>query len=429
MRHLQLLLIAVLLVWASGLVASPDTPITVIPSIMSSAEAMPQEGSSSEFSLTPGQLGEMPVKKEVYVTVDSIPTRTDIIVRFDGGPGMQFISRIVAVMYTSDGRIVMKSMERPLFVGTELVFEGTPGVDRMKITAYYTTGEVVVIHDRRYGRPLDPVPVTPVRTPTPVTDIPVITPVPVDPTPVPYTPVTPPIPDDPEGTPVIYRGYYDPSAPLPIPDEGYLIVVHPRDATVYAGAELDYYLTISAAPGHQQPVYLVLEIDAIVTSYQFELGQINPPYPRTIVSSVPIPAYLPGGIRITGTIIGESGGLREETTVYLSILGTGATIQDTIILSGAAAGVLVAGGLLGLSASGLSSSLASIQALQSGTQQTGRSDRQSLYAGSAAGIIWHKEGDYVWTGQPDTDSLDDLDELLDDALDNQEHTDETLPEE
>jgi hypothetical protein len=197
------------------------------------------------------------------------------------------------------------------------------------------------------------------------------------------------------------------SSPIPpssarIPPGGYAISVSPSQTTAYAGSNLDYSLTIHADQTFQSPVSLRLEIDAVVTTFQFDLGRANPPYPNTIVKTIPIPSYLPGGITVTGNIIGQSGGKTEKAVVYLTIIGSGTSIPDTLVLSGAAAGIIAVGGLIGLSAAGLSSSLSGVQAAQSTAGSGSGNQCPSWYAGRVTGIIWKKERDYVWTGLPDT---------------------------
>ena len=101
----------------------------------------------SALSLTPGPLGTMPSGKSITTSVERDPIRTDIIVRFDGGQGMNFVTLIEATMYTSDGRFETKYIERPLSMGKSVMFTGTRETDRIKVTAYYSSGEVVVIND------------------------------------------------------------------------------------------------------------------------------------------------------------------------------------------------------------------------------------------------------------------------------------------
>lgn len=191
--------------------------------------------------------------------------------------------------------------------------------------------------------------------------------------------------------------------PDTIPTGNFVISVSPVESSAYAGEGVEYSLTINADPSFQSSVLLKLEIDALLTKLDFDLGQVDPPYPKTIVRTVPIPEYLPGGITVSGHIVGESGVSRADTDVYLTILGTDVSLPDSLILSGAAAVLIAAGSLLGLSAASLSSSLAGLQTIPISTKPDSSStQKRSLYAGRVTGVIWMKERNYVWTGVPDS---------------------------
>ncbi|RQD82066.1 MAG: hypothetical protein D5R99_00150, partial [Methanocalculus sp. MSAO_Arc1] len=64
------------------------------------------------------------------------------------------------------------------------------------------------------------------------------------------------------------------------------------------------------------------------------------------------------------------------------------------------------GGVLGMSAAGVSSALAS---LQSSAQQVSPSSRPQWYAGQTTGIAWRKERGYTWSGEPGADGSVDPD--------------------
>lgn len=419
MRHLHLLaaflLIAALAAAGCADIHDEETPPGVLEEPEAAGEPdeplVPVEPALPPgFSLTPGPLGEMPAGKDFYISFMSVPISPDVTITLDGGPGLEHLDTIEATMYTSDGRILREYFRRPMRTQTSVVLTGTRYADRVKVTAFYRTGEEVVISDAMYGRGTAPDMV--LETPRPVTPISeevVPTPTP-PPTPV-ATPIEPvPTPHQPERTPdpvvVPPTETIIPATPPPAPDSGYLITVSPEYATAYPGTDLDYSLTITAAPDFKEPVHLILHIDAVVTSLEYDLGRVNPPYPDTVVATVPIPSYLPGGIDVSGRVVGYGGGITQETAVVLGILGTGAGIQETVLFSGAAAGILIAGGVLGMSAAGVSSALAS---LQSSAQQVSPSSRPQWYAGQTTGIAWRKERGYTWSGEPGADGSVDPD--------------------
>lgn len=384
MRHLHLLVAALILIAALG---------------VAGAGADDQ----SEFSLTPGPIGIMPGKQDVYISILSVPIDPEVTITFDGGPGINFLTALEATMYTSDGRIIREYFETPIRVRSSVVLTGTRYADRIKVTAYYVSGEEVVISDAIYGRGTapdrvseTPVPVTP--APVQITHTPAATPIAPLPTSI--------LPERTPDIPVPRTQTIIPAVPPPPPATGYLITVSPAYATAYPGTDLEYSLTVTAAPDFQQPVYLVLHIDAVVTSLEYDLGRVDPPYPKTVLATVPIPSYLPGGIDVSGRVVGTGGGITRETSVELGLIGSGATIQETVVFSGAAAGILIAGGMLGLSAAGVSSALAS---LQSSVQQVSPTSRPQWYAGQTTGIAWRRERGYTWSGIPGADGAGDPD--------------------
>ncbi|NLL10093.1 MAG: hypothetical protein GX268_04210 [Methanomicrobiales archaeon] len=199
--------------------------------------------------------------------------------------------------------------------------------------------------------------------------------------------------------------------PDTIPPGNFVISVSPLKSSAYAGEDVEYSLTINAAPSFQSSVLLKLEVDAIITKLNFDLGRIDPPYPRTFVRKVPIPSYLPGGITVTGHIVGESGASTASTDVYLTILGTDVSLPDSLVLSGSAAVLITVGSLLGLSAASLSSSLAGLQTEQvSAKSDSSSAQKRTVYAGRVTGVIWMKERNFVWTGVPDSNNKDNYDE-------------------
>jgi len=143
---LSLMIIAIITatLLTAGCVESPDSNGGITPT--PEATPVPTVPEPSEDMLTPGPLGTMPPGQEVEATVSRDPLRTDIYVTFNGGRGMSAIVRIDAIMYASDGRIEEQSMSRPR-MGDSVTFTGTRGTDRVKVTAVYNTGEVVVIND------------------------------------------------------------------------------------------------------------------------------------------------------------------------------------------------------------------------------------------------------------------------------------------
>ncbi len=153
MKYIKYLLMAVILIAALSVAGCSETPGEVVPVAPIEPPTHSPAEAPTDWSLTPGPLGTMPAGKEVSATARKDPLNNEITVQFDGGRGMTFITQIQAILYSGDGRIEEKSIERPLSLGKSVTFEGTRGApDRVKITAVYNTGEVVVISDKVYQR-------------------------------------------------------------------------------------------------------------------------------------------------------------------------------------------------------------------------------------------------------------------------------------
>lgn len=152
MKYIQYLLMAVLLTAALCIAGCTETPGEVVPVAPAEPTQAPAE-TSTGWSLTPGPLGTMPAGKEVSATARKDPLSNEITVQFDGGRGMTFITQIQAILYSAEGRVEEQYIERPLSLGKSVTFQGTRGApDRVKIIAYYNTGEVVVVSDKLYQR-------------------------------------------------------------------------------------------------------------------------------------------------------------------------------------------------------------------------------------------------------------------------------------
>ncbi|MCP1662015.1 MAG: hypothetical protein D5R99_07755 [Methanocalculus sp. MSAO_Arc1] len=155
MRTRHFLLIALLLTLALVVAGCAETPVEeLIPTPAPVETPVEPDEAPAELQLTPGPLGQMPAGKAISVSAVKDPIKNEIRVQFDGGEGMTFVTRIDVTMYASDGRIEEQSIERPLARGKSITFTGTRGVDRIKATAYYMTGEVVVVYDRIHVREL-----------------------------------------------------------------------------------------------------------------------------------------------------------------------------------------------------------------------------------------------------------------------------------
>ncbi|MDV0443036.1 hypothetical protein [Methanorbis rubei] len=136
------------LVLAAGCVGTDNPPATGTPT------TTPTSTTNPDFSLTPGPAGTFPDGKEVVVQVGRDSIKPEITATYSGGKGTNQVSKIEVTLYRADDNaVITQQFGKEPRVGTELVFVGssTPSIsDRVKIVAYYYSGEVVVVSDKLY---------------------------------------------------------------------------------------------------------------------------------------------------------------------------------------------------------------------------------------------------------------------------------------
>ena len=144
MLYLLITVILIAALFVAGCSSTPGEPAPVPTAVQTLS---PTDSPVSSPLLTPGPIGTMPPGRGIEVTIQRDPIQLDIDVIFNGGAGINSITRLDATMYASDGRIVEKTIDRPITMGKEITFEGTRGTDRIKVVSYYNTGDVIVIND------------------------------------------------------------------------------------------------------------------------------------------------------------------------------------------------------------------------------------------------------------------------------------------
>jgi hypothetical protein len=53
----------------------------------------------------------------------------------------------------------------------------------------------------------------------------------------------------------------------------------------------------------------------------FDLGTIDPPFPKTVTYRFVVPSDVPAGITVSGVLAAEGGGVRDTTSLILVISG------------------------------------------------------------------------------------------------------------
>lgn len=120
-------------------------PATPLPTIAEQSTTIP---TASGGSTIPGPTQTIPSNEAITVTVDKGGTySTTIISSFDGGKGINFVSRIEVKVTRPDGSSVFGTL-KPM-MGDTLELEGTNGTDRVEVTAFMKSGQVYKIIDQQ----------------------------------------------------------------------------------------------------------------------------------------------------------------------------------------------------------------------------------------------------------------------------------------
>ncbi|HJK78416.1 hypothetical protein [Methanocorpusculum vombati] len=138
------------LVLAAGCVGTDNPSPTVTPT----PTVEPTQSGNPDFSLTPGATDSFPDGKAVTVQIGRDSNKPTITATYSGGKGTNQISRIEVTLYRADDKeVITQQFGKEPKIGSELTFEGssTPSTsDRVKVVAYYYSGEVVVVSDDLY---------------------------------------------------------------------------------------------------------------------------------------------------------------------------------------------------------------------------------------------------------------------------------------
>ena len=138
------------LVLAAGCVSSNNPSPTATPT----PTVEPTQSGNPDFSLTPGATDSFQDGKAVTVQIGRDSNKPTITATYSGGKGTNQISRIEVTLYRADDKeVITQQFGKEPKIGSELTFEGssTPSTsDRVKVVAYYYSGEVVVVSDDLY---------------------------------------------------------------------------------------------------------------------------------------------------------------------------------------------------------------------------------------------------------------------------------------
>jgi hypothetical protein len=103
------------------------------------------------------------------------------------------------------------------------------------------------------------------------------------------------------------------------PPEFSLLVI-PVEARAPPGGTILYTITIEPRGGFNDRIALRLEVSSLFFYREsFELGTIEPPYPRTTEYRFVVPGDVPSGITVKGVLSGEGGGYRDTVDLILLV--------------------------------------------------------------------------------------------------------------
>ncbi len=146
---IALTLIAAIL--AAGCTGTKTTPVETTVATTVETTAIPTTevvATTPAGSTEPGPTQTIPVNQEVSISVEKAGMySTTIITAFNGGKGLNFVSRIDVKVTRPDGSVVTGSLQ-PV-VGSTLELEGTPGTDRVEVTVFMKDGKVYKVIDQQ----------------------------------------------------------------------------------------------------------------------------------------------------------------------------------------------------------------------------------------------------------------------------------------
>ena len=123
-------------------------------------------------------------------------------------------------------------------------------------------------------------------------------------------------------TPSMIRTTTVATSPVFTGPPSFTLIVTPVEKRANPGDTILYTLAIEPIAGFNKPVSLRLDVNALFLYQEsFDLGSLDPPYPRTIEYQFRVPSEVPRGITVKGVLTAEGGGHKEEQDLILQIGG------------------------------------------------------------------------------------------------------------
>ncbi|MCU0630661.1 MAG: hypothetical protein MUF37_05885 [Methanoregulaceae archaeon] len=202
-----------------------------------------------------------------------------------------------------------------LFVYAGIIFLSNPGMEKSNTPESMTLANPVTTGPRDFAT---------TKSTTAATLS--LTSPPVPPTTAPLTPVFtqnptsfPAISDQPAVTGIPVTPTYGDSSGVVAP-QPFTLSVSPASASGKPGETISYTLRIGGGEGQTEPVHFTLTASALFFSQTYELGDEQPPFPKTSVYQFTIPTNIPSGITINGVLTATGAGQTREQAVTLNVL-------------------------------------------------------------------------------------------------------------
>lgn len=105
-----------------------------------------------------------------------------------------------------------------------------------------------------------------------------------------------------------------------VAQQPFTLSVSPASASGKPGETISYTLRINGGEGQAEPVHFTLTAGALFFSQTYDLGDEQPPFPKTSVYQFTIPTNIPSGITINGVLTATGAGQTREQPVTLKVL-------------------------------------------------------------------------------------------------------------
>ena len=106
----------------------------------------------------------------------------------------------------------------------------------------------------------------------------------------------------------------------PIAPEPFFLSVSPASASGKPGETITYTLRIDGGEGQMEPIHFTLTASALIFSQTYDIGDEQPPFPKTSVYQFIVPGNIPPGIMINGVVTATGAGQSREQPVTLRVL-------------------------------------------------------------------------------------------------------------